>query len=63
MRSIEYPVKIYMMYTDDESCYKVYAMDLEDAYETLLEREPKIKLDDVQFVEEHKCADNTESIH
>ena len=52
-----------MMYTDDESCYKVYAMDLEDAYETLLEREPKIKLDDIQFVEEHKCADTTESIH
>ena len=63
MRTIEYPVKIYLMHTDDDSCFKVYAMDLQDAYETLLENEPTIKLGDIQFVEEHKCADTTESIH
>jgi hypothetical protein len=63
MRTIEYPVKIYLMHTDDDSCFKVYAMDLQDAYETLLENEPTIKLDDVQFVEEHKCASVAEAIH
>jgi|TARA_R110000822_G_scaffold82648_5_gene195344 hypothetical protein len=51
------------MHTDDDSCFKVYAMDLQDAYETLLENEPTIKLDDVQFVEEHKCASVAEAIH
>lgn len=63
MRTFEYLVKIYMMYTDDDSCYKVHAMDLQDAYETLLENVPEITLDDIQFVEEHKCASVAESIH
>ena len=63
MRPVEYPVKIYLMYISDDTCFKVYAMDLKDAYETLLENESTIAVDDIQFVEEHKCASVEESIH
>lgn len=63
MRPFEYPVKIYLMYIADDTCFKVYAMDLKDAYETLLENEPTLTVHDIQFVEEHKCASVQESIH
>lgn len=51
------------MYIADDTCFKVYAMDLKDAYETLLENEPTLTVHDIQFVEEHKCASVQESIH
>jgi hypothetical protein len=51
------------MYVTDDTCFKVYAMDLQDAYETLLENESTLSVNDIQFVEEHKCASVKESIH
>tara|TARA_B100000902_G_scaffold241216_1_gene228467 strand:+ start:753 stop:908 length:156 start_codon:yes stop_codon:yes gene_type:complete len=51
------------MYITDDTCFKVYAMDLKDAYETLLENEPTVSVHDIQFVKEHKCASVQESIH
>lgn len=59
----EYQVRMYLIYTDDESCYKVYAMDTQDAMETLLINEPKLTVHDIQLVEEHRCAKKEETIH
>ena len=63
MSPFEYPIKIYLMYVTDDTCFKVYAMDLQDAYETLLENESTLTVHDIQFVKEHKCASVQESIH
>lgn len=52
-----------MMYLDDESCYEVYAMDVKDAYNTLLENEPHLTVKDIQFIEEHACPTAQEKIH
>ena len=59
----EYQVKMYLIYTDEETCYRVYAMDTQDAMETLLINEPSITVNDIQLVEEHRCAKKEETIH
>jgi hypothetical protein len=59
----EHPVKLFMMYLDDESCYEVYAMDVKDAYNTLLKNEPHLTVKDIQFIEEHACPTAQEKIH
>lgn len=63
MRPIEYPVKTYYLYTTDEECYEVFAMDLQDAYETLLENEPSLAVHDIKLVKEYACAKPHETIH
>lgn len=63
MRTIEYPVKTYLIHLDNTDCYQIYAMDTQDAVETLLEQEPTVKLSDVKLIEEHTCAKKTEPIH
>jgi len=63
MRTIEYPVKTYYLYTTDEECYEVFAIDIEDAYETLLENEPSLTVHDIKLVKEYSCATTDETIH
>lgn len=63
MRPIEYPVKTYYLYITDEECYEVFAMDVQDAYETLLEKEPTLTVHDIKFVKEYACAKPYETIH
>jgi len=60
---IEYPVKTYLIYLSNEDCYQIYAMDTQDAMETLLINEPSITANDIQLVEEHRCAKKEETIH
>lgn len=63
MRTFEYPVKVYHLYTAKEECYEVYAMDVEDAFSTLLEKEPKIKFEDIVSAIEHTCPTPKDSIN
>ena len=60
---IEYPVKTYLIYLANNDCYQIYAMDTQDAVQTLLEQEKTVKLNDVTCIEEHLCARKTDNIH
>ena len=50
-----YPVSIYYLYVNHDEAYEVYAVSVEDAFECLFENEPKVSLDDIILVKEHKC--------
>ena len=63
MRTIEYPVKVYYLYTSKDECYEVFAMDTQDAFNTLLENEPNLKIDDIICALEHPCASPKDTIH
>jgi hypothetical protein len=63
MRTFEYPVKVYHLFTTNEDCYEVYAMDVEDAFTTLLEKEPTIKFNDIVSAIEYKCPSPKDAIN
>lgn len=63
MRSFDYPVKVYYLHTVFDDCFEVFAMDLQDAFETLLENEPTLHLNDIVSAVEHKCPGPNETIH
>lgn len=63
MRLLEYSIKVYHLYTSAEECYEIFAMDVADAFETLLEQEPSIKMLDIICAVEHSCASLKDSIH
>ena len=60
---LDYPVSIYYMYVTPDEAFEVYAVSVEDAYECLFENEPKLTLDDIIMVKEHKCPTKKEIIH
>ena len=62
-KGIGYPISIFYLYTSPDEAYEVYAMDVEDAYECLFENEPKLVLDDIIMVKEHKCPTKNEIVH
>jgi len=51
------------MYVTPDEAFEVYAVSVEDAYECLFENEPKLTLDDIIMVKEHKCPTRKEIIH
>ena len=62
-KGINYPVSLFYMYTGPDEAYEVYAMDIEDAYECLLENEPKLTVDSILMVKEHKCPTKKEIVN
>ncbi len=60
---LDYPVSIFYMYVTQDEAFEVYAVSVEDAYECLLENEPKLVLDDIIMVKEHKCPTKNEIVH
>tara|TARA_B100000927_G_scaffold287860_1_gene281453 strand:- start:705 stop:860 length:156 start_codon:yes stop_codon:yes gene_type:complete len=51
------------MYVTPDEAFEVYAVSIEDAYECLFENEPKLVLDDIIMVKEHKCPTKNEIVH
>ena len=60
---LDYPVSIFYMYVTPDEAFEVYAVSIEDAYESLFENEPKLVLDDITMVKEHKCPTKNEIVH
>ena len=60
---LDYPVSIFYMYVTPDEAFEVYAVSIEDAYECLFENEPKLVLDDIIMVKEHKCPTKNEIVH
>jgi len=62
-KGINYPVSLFYLYTTPEEAYEVYAMDLKDAYECLLENEPNLTINDIILVKEHRCPTKKEIVN
>lgn len=60
---LDYPVSIFYMYVTPDEAFEVYAVSIEDAYECLFENEPKLVLNDIIMVKEHKCPTKNEIVH
>ena len=58
----DYAVNLYEFVVRDGQ-YNVYAMDYEDAWATLFEKEPSIRVKDILFLTETKCATKNETLH
>ena len=60
---LKYAVKLFVIHFPNEECYGIYAMDVNDAWETLARKEPHVKVKNINLIEEHQCSDKLDTLH